>query len=149
MSHMVRQAEARDMEAWANLRHQLWPSLSLQGHKQEIAGNLDEPDRLAAFVCVASDGTLIGFAEASLRSDYVNGCTTSPVAFLEGIYVDPEHRRSGLATDLIGAVCDWAAKLGVTEIASDAALDNSASHALHAAMGFEETQRVVYFRKPL
>jgi aminoglycoside 6'-N-acetyltransferase I len=34
-------------------------------------------------------------------------------------------------------------------LASDALLDNGASHAMHRALGFEETERVVFFRKPL
>jgi aminoglycoside 6'-N-acetyltransferase I len=28
-------------------------------------------------------------------------------------------------------------------------LDNSQSHAMHRAIGFSETERVIYFRKPL
>jgi aminoglycoside 6'-N-acetyltransferase I len=34
-------------------------------------------------------------------------------------------------------------------MASDAFLDNSASHQMHGALGFSETERVVYFRKSL
>lgn len=34
-------------------------------------------------------------------------------------------------------------------MASDALLDNAGSHAFHEAVGFEETERVVYFRKSL
>ncbi|THV21336.1 aminoglycoside 6'-N-acetyltransferase [Peteryoungia ipomoeae] len=149
MKHLVRRADVRDLEAWVELRHRLWPSLSLDGHRDEVADALTQPDRFAAFVCVSPGGVLSGFAEASLRSDHVNGCTTSPVAFLEGIFVEPEHRRFGVASALVGAVCDWAVARGVTEIASDAAADNDTSHALHAALGFEETERVVYFRKSL
>jgi aminoglycoside 6'-N-acetyltransferase I len=35
------------------------------------------------------------------------------------------------------------------ELASDALLDNNGSHAMHEALGFTETERVVYFRKAL
>ena len=38
-----------------------------------------------AFVALLSGREPVGFAEASLRHDYVNGCETSRVAFLEGI----------------------------------------------------------------
>ena len=38
---------------------------------------------------------------------------------------------------------------GVTELASDADIANITSHCMHAALGFEETERVVYFRKIL
>jgi aminoglycoside 6'-N-acetyltransferase I len=149
MTGSVRIATAQDIDAWAELRHRLWPELSVGRHGDEIRQALAEPDRLVAFLFVGSTGDVLGLAEASLRSDYVNGCENSPVGFLEGIIVDPPARRSGIAAALVAAVCDWARSRGVLEIASDAALDNEASHALHAALGFEETERVVYFRKPL
>lgn len=99
---------------------------------------------------LAFDGqTVTGFAEASLRHDYVNGCETSPVAFLEGIYVAPEYRRRGIARALCDAVEEWALGHGCTEFASDAPIDNEESHQMHAALGFEEMERVVCFRKTL
>jgi aminoglycoside 6'-N-acetyltransferase I len=148
MTGSVRIATAQDIDAWAELRHRLWPELSVGRHGDEIRQALAEPDRLVAFLFVGSTGDVLGLAEASLRSDYVNGCENSHVGCREGI-VDPPARRSGIAAALVAAVCDWARSRGVLEIASDAALDNEASHALHAALGFEETERVVYFRKPL
>ena len=94
-------------------------------------------------------GEPAGFAEASLRHDYVNGCDTSPVAFLEGMYVAPVMRGQGVARALVAAVQAWARSRGCSELASDAALDNLGSHQMHKALGFAETQRVVYFRKML
>jgi aminoglycoside 6'-N-acetyltransferase I len=145
----ARIATADDLGAWAGLRHQLWPHLSLEEHQAEIVDALSQPERLIAFLCVTPDGTAVGLAEASIRSDYVNGCDTSPVAFLEGIVVDPATRRQGVAGLLVAAVTDWVRSKGLSELASDADLDNTASHAMHAALGFEETQRVVYFRRTL
>ncbi|MCM2473052.1 GNAT family N-acetyltransferase [Rhizobium sp. CG5] len=145
----VEPAGIDQLEAWTALRHLLWPQTSLADHRVEIRATLDEPDRLAAFVCHGEAGEVIGLAEASLRTDYVNGCETSPVAFLEGIVVSPQFRGQGVAAGLVAAVIEWARHKGVQELASDADLGNSASHAMHRALGFEETQRVVYFRKRL
>lgn len=92
---------------------------------------------------------VVGFAEASIRHDYVNGCDTSPVAFLEGIHVRPDHRHAGVARMLCRAVEEWSRSAGCTELASDADLQNEHGHAFHAAIGFEETERVVFFRKPI
>jgi aminoglycoside 6'-N-acetyltransferase I len=92
---------------------------------------------------------VIGFLEAAMRFDYVNGCEGSPVAFLEGIYVAPAFRKQGVARALIAAFEDWARGKGVKEMASDAEIDNRVSHAMHQALGFAETERVVYFRKPV
>lgn len=145
----VRRATEKDLDAWASLRHQLWPHLSLEGHRAEITDALAQPEKLVAFLCVSATGNAIGLAEASVRSDYVNGCETSPVAFLEGIVVDPSFRRQGVAACLVAAVTDWVRGQGLSELASDAEIHNTVSHAMHAALGFEETQRVVYFRKAL
>lgn len=95
----------------------------------------------------AAGGAAIGFVEASQRVDYVNGTSTSPVAFLEGLYVDPAYRRRGVARTLVDEVERWAATLGCVELASDSPLDNGVAHAAHRALGFEETERVVYFRR--
>ena len=136
-----------DLPQWVALRSALWPDEDAAQMAQEAPGLLTQPDML---VVVARDGErVIGFAEAAIRRDYVNGCETSPVAFVEGIYVAPAQRRRGVARALIAAVEDWARQQGLSELASDALLDNAQSHAMHEALGFGETERVVYFRKPL
>ncbi|MBU2999893.1 GNAT family N-acetyltransferase [Roseovarius nubinhibens] len=96
-----------------------------------------------------ADGNTRAFAEAALRHDYVNGCETSPVAYLEGIFVRPENRGSGIGRKLLKSVQSWAQEQRCSERASDADLANLASQAFHAALGFQETERVVYFRKRL
>lgn len=110
---------------------------------------LASPERFAQFVEYESSGAAIGFVEASLRHDYVNGTDSSPVAFLEGIYVIPRARRQGVAKALVAEVERWAAAAGCSEFASDAPLENAESHAMHAALGFTESERVVYFKKAL
>ena len=109
---------------------------------------LASPRRYAQFVAYSA-GRPVGFVEAAVRSDYVNGTSSSPVAFLEGIYVVPEARRKRVAASLVLAVAEWARSFGCVEFASDAALDNVVSHAVHRALGFAETERVVFFRKEL
>jgi aminoglycoside 6'-N-acetyltransferase I len=52
-----------------------------------------KPERFAQFVAYANTREPVGLVEASIRTDYVNGTSSSPVAFLEGIYVIPEARR--------------------------------------------------------
>ena len=108
-----------------------------------------DPRRYANFLACSTAADAIGFAEVSLRSDYVNGTETSPVAFVEGLYVVPHARRNGVAAALVTAACDWGRRAGCREIASDALLENSTSQVVHRALGFEETERVVYFRRKL
>jgi aminoglycoside 6'-N-acetyltransferase I len=146
----VRRAGPADISALARLRQGLWPHVGAARHREELAAALAEPeDRIALFVAEAAPGVLAGFGEVSLRHDYVNGCETSPVAFLEGIFVDGAHRRAGVARMIVEAAEAWGAALGCREFASDADIANEDSHQMHLALGFEETERVVCFRKTL
>lgn len=135
---------------WAEMRYALWTWDNVADHMEEaealyLANNTDR----RAFIALDDSGTAIGFAEATLRRDYVEGCDTSPVVFLEGIYVRPECRQTGVAQTLSDAVAKWGLAKGCTEYASNALLENIESHSFHAAIGFEETERVVFFRKVL
>ena len=135
------------LSQWVALRIALWPDEDADQITREAPGMLIQPDLL---VLVAREGdAVIGFAEAAIRRDYVNGCETSPVAFVEGIYVAPQQRRRGVAKAMIAAIEVWAQQQGLRELASDALLDNAQSQAMHEALGFAETERVVYFHKTL
>jgi aminoglycoside 6'-N-acetyltransferase I len=143
-------ASAADASVWLEMRLALWPGEERRDEfVKEIAHMLADPGDTATFIAWDDRGEPAGFVEAALRHDYVNGCETSPVGFLEGIYVVPQFRRRGVAAALVEATQEWVQSRGCTEFASDADLSNSTSHAMHHALGFEETQRVVYFRKTL
>jgi aminoglycoside 6'-N-acetyltransferase I len=58
-------------------------------------------------------------------------------------------RRRGVARALVDSVVAWALGEGLSELASDSLIDNIPAHAAHRALGFGETERVVYFRRPL
>ncbi|MBX9663610.1 MAG: GNAT family N-acetyltransferase [Novosphingobium sp.] len=141
-------AREEHLDGWAALRHALWDEVSQSEHRAEAEEQLAETDRLLNLVAVQG-GEVVGFAEGSLRHDYVNGCETSPVVFLEGIFVSEAARGQGLARRLCDAVADWGRSRECTEFASDALADNPDSHAFHLAAGFAETERVVYFRREI
>jgi aminoglycoside 6'-N-acetyltransferase I len=130
---------------WLLLRLRLWPHTSESEHLREMADTLARGHfvRLA----YAQDGSAMGFVEASKRVDYVNGTNSSPVVFLEGLYVEPAARRNGVARALVAGVEDWAVAERCSELASDSQLENVVAHAVHRALGFEEMERVVYFRR--
>ncbi len=145
----VRIATQADLGAWIALRGALWPDTPPDAHRREAADILARsPRHCVAFLQDARDGPY-GFAEAALRRDHVNGCKSSPVGFLEGIYVRPEDQGRGIGRQLVQAVQGWALERGCTELASDADLANTASHAFHRSVGFAETERVVFFCQPL
>ncbi|KTF36691.1 aminoglycoside 6'-N-acetyltransferase [Xanthomonas translucens] len=139
----IRAAAAADLRAWAALRMALWPD------ERDAFGGVAEAlqrEDAANFLAFAGAGYAIGFADVTLRQDYVNGTDSSPVGFLEGWYVVPEWRGRGVGRALLRQVQDWTCAQGCSELASDALLDDAAAQAAHRACGFEESERVVYFR---
>jgi len=141
------QCTSTRQEGWLDFRRALWPDATVDEHLAEMQLFVEQPARFAQLVAYTSNGEPAGFIEAALRMDYVNGTDSSPVAFLEGLYVAPLFRRQGIGTILIATIIAWAKASGCTEIASDALLDNEASQAMYHVLGFEETERVVFFRK--
>ncbi|MBI3728493.1 MAG: GNAT family N-acetyltransferase [Burkholderiales bacterium] len=135
--------------AWLALRQQLWPEGKSEEHLAEMSELLESPERYAQFIEFGETGEALGMVEVSLRSDYVNGTDTSPVAFLEGLFVVPQARKKGIARTLVAEAERWAKSKDCSEFASDALLENTASHDMHTALGFAETERVVYFKKRL
>ena len=125
----IRHATEADVEAWAAMRLALWPDDGPETHLREARRFFAEarrgPGAMPEAVLLAedADGALTGFAEVSRRL-YAEGCETSPVGFLEGWYVAPEHRRSGVGRALVTAAEVWAHGLGCRESGSDAVADN-------------------------
>lgn len=145
----VRVATLDDALVWAPMRRALWPDENAVDALSSLQEALVRGGCAVAFLAFDADDEAIGFAEACLRRDYVNGTETSPVGFLEGWFVRPAWRGHGVGRALIAAVETWAREQGCSELASDTWLDAVASQAAHRGCGFEETERVVYFRKGL
>jgi aminoglycoside 6'-N-acetyltransferase I len=134
---------------WLIMRQALWRHCSREQHLAEMQMWCADRNRFAVFLAFTESEHPVGFAEASIRHDYVNGTDTSPVGFLEGLYVVPETRQKGVARELVAAVERWLALAGCQELASDTDVENEVSQEVHKALGFEETERVVFFRKRL
>ena len=145
----IEACESADQPGWLRLRQALWPDARREQHLADMAALASDRRRYVNFVAYSPSSEAIGLAEASIRHDYVNGTQSSPVAFLEGLYVAPQARRQGVAAALVDAVADWARGSGCRELASDAVLENSISHVVHLALGFDETERVVFYRRML
>lgn len=145
----VRVERCREVETpgWLELRKALWPETARERHRFAMQAQVDDPERYAAFIAYAPSGEALGFAEVSLRFDHVNGTISCPVAFLEAIYVSDRERRRGSGRLLLDAVLGWAALRGCRELASDVLLGNTVGQRVHRALGFEETERVVYFKR--
>jgi aminoglycoside 6'-N-acetyltransferase I len=144
----VREAVAPDAERWSELRTAFWPDTS-DAHRAEIEEYFSAPpDHWVCLVAVASGGHVVGIAEVGLR-DYAERCKTSPVGYLEGIYVDPVARTAGVGRLLVSFGEAWARGRGCAEMASDRSIENEVSGSFHEALGFEEAHRLVCYRKDL
>jgi len=142
----VRPATPADLPAWYALRVQLWPDATTPTDRADMTEFLN--DAVWSILLAEADGQVVGFLEASLR-DYAEGCDTAPVGYIEGWFVAEAYRRRGVGAALVRAAEAWARSQGCTEMASDAELHNLLSHRAHAALGYEEVERVVLFRKTL
>jgi len=144
----IREARASDAEAWIRMRGELWPG-STSDHDSDVRRYFDEPRGLM-HTLVAEDetGRLVGFLELDERK-YAPGCDASPVAFIEGWYVDPAVRLQGVGRALVRAAEQWAVAQGFKEIASDADITNVDAIAAHDAVGYKEVERLVCFRRSL
>ena len=95
------------------------------------------------------EGVPVGFAQCTLRHDYVEGTHSSPVGYLEGIFIKEEYRERGYAKELLSACEQWAKEQGCSEFASDCELTNCDSFAFHMKTGFIQANILVCFKKSL
>lgn len=149
MKHMirVRKAENSDQHEWIRMRKLLWPECPEDRHKLET--NLIKSSPGIVLVAELSPSALVGFAEVSIRNDHVEGTTNSPVPYLEGWYVEPDHRAKGIGKALIRTAEEFALEKGFTELASDVEIENKTSIQIHKKVGFKEVGRSVQFIKSL
>ena len=141
---MIRKAEFSDLPVLTGLALKLWPDHDREEMYEELSSLMAKPD--AAFFLAENAS---GFAQCQLRYDYVEGTESSPVGYLEGIYVEEGCRRKGLARELLAACENWAREQGCREFASDCELTNTKSLRFHLGLGFEEANRIICFTKKL
>ena len=144
---MIRKAEIQDLYILSELACQLWLDHAVEEMRSEFADMIAKPD--AVFFLAYAEETAVGFAQCQLRHDYVEGTDSSPVGYLEGIYVADGYRKQGIARELLATCESWAKEKGCSEFASDCELDNVQSLKFHLNVGFEEANRIICFSKKL
>lgn len=143
----VRQAKTQDLDTLTQLALQLWPGHGEEDLRCELAEIMLRKE--AAFFLAAAEDFPVGFAQCQLRHDYVEGTDSSPVGYLEGIYVAEAFRGRGIAGKLLAACESWAKSNGCLEFASDCELENVQSLNFHLKLGFREANRIICFTKRL
>lgn len=145
----IRSTIDTDDRDWLMLRAEFIPELSLAEQSGFLQVFAQESAGFCAFIASDEQYQPTGFAEVSVRTDYVNGCRHRPALYLEGIFVRPQYRGHGIARALCAAAERWGRDHGCREFASDVYIDDDNSLVAHAGLGFEEIERVVCLRKPI
>lgn len=142
---MIKQATKTDLEILSILAIHLWQDSTASELKEDFKQIINN-DNAVVFIKFV-DEKPIGFAQCQLRTDYVEGTETSPVGYLEGIFILKEYRHKGYAKELLNACEQWAKAKNCLEFASDCELNNLISYKFHMAVGFTEANRVICFKK--
>ena len=148
MSIRIRLVEQADFGEWLRLRLALWPDQTSEELAEELNVISANQEREPVFVAERPDGRLCGMLEAALH-ETAPGCTTRPVGYLEGWFVEPELRGQGIGGQLVAAAEAWARRMGCQEMASDTTPDYPLSPLAHARLGYEETDVPLHYRKRL
>lgn len=144
---MIQKAEIKDINLLASLASLMWNNHTFNELIEEFSKIMSS--KKAQFFIKYENDIPAGFAQCQLRYDYVEGSETSPVGYLEGIFVKPEYRGKGYAKELLTECELWAKDNGCCEFASDCEINNKNSFQFHKAMNFTEANRIICFIKKL
>lgn len=144
---MVKKASKSDIKVIADLAVLMWNHNSVDDLVNEFSEILPKED--AQFFLKYENDIPVGFAQCQLRYDYVEGTKTTPVGYLEGIFIMENYRHRGYAKELLNECEMWAKDKGCKEFASDCEIDNDTSFQFHKAMNFTEANRIICFTKKL
>lgn len=142
---MVKSAEVNDLGVLAGLAALLWQNHSAEDLFHEFSKIMSKGE--SQFFLKYEKDMPVGFAQCQLRHDYVEGTETTPVGYLEGIFVKEGYRNKGYAKELLAECEAWAKRNGCHEFASDCEIDNIGSFRFHKAMNFAEVNRIIVLRK--
>jgi len=133
--------------SWKRMRQALYNELPEDFQEDEMLLIANDKEWRESFIVFEGDKE-VGLLEVSLRN-FVDGCLTTPVAYIEGIYIVGEYRGKGYGRRILNEAKSWGKSRGCSEIASDSELDNLEAQQFHNAIGFEETYRIVQYRMDL
>lgn len=142
----IKRASVNEAGIVAKLAIQMWDDNSVDSLEADF---VDYMNNSGAIFIARNDNIAIGFAQCGFRHDYVEGTETSPVGYIEGVFVEADYRRQGVAKELVNVCQIFAKEQGCIEFASDCELDNVESLQFHLKMGFEEANRIICFTKKL
>lgn len=143
----IQQLSTESLNKLIELVLEFWPGCIFDEEFEAYKNVLSAENEI--IYLVEEKGIYIAFIHLSLRTDYVEGATAFPVAYIEALYVKPDFQRLGIGKLLLDAGENWSKQKGCSQIASDTELNNINAIAFHNKLGFEEANRVICFIKKL
>ena len=138
---------AANLSAFTELVLELWPDCEFDEEYPYYQSLIDSENEICYLV--REQEIYVAFLHVSMRTDYVEGATDFPVAYIEGLYVQPEYQKRGIGNQLVNAGAEWGRQKGCKQLASDTELSNRISIDFHKKIGFSEANRIVCFIKNL
>ena len=92
---------------------------------------------------------LSGFIETSIRKQ-LQGYQTSPVGYIESLYVDPTNRRKGIARQLVAFSEKWVKSQNYNHLFVDTDPKHADAIQFYKSVGFKEVgsnEREIIFEK--
>ncbi|RZS60364.1 ribosomal protein S18 acetylase RimI-like enzyme [Xylanimonas ulmi] len=95
------------------------------------------------FVAIADDGTWVGSSVVLIESaggeDYEDRTIEQSGGHIVGVYVNSEHRGTGLVEELFNACLEWARERGLGRVRLYVHQDNARAQGAYRKCGFEPT----------
>ncbi len=136
-----------DFTLWSKFRSEIYPLLRPDFDSKEME-QIFHSDLWHCWFVEREDGERIGLVELSLRN-IVDGCLSSPVPYLEGLYLIETERRKGRGTRVIEMIIIWCQEHGYLELATDAEFTNICAQEFYQKLGFEQVDRIVEYKLKL
>ena len=138
---MIKVVKRKNKQEFEDLLKNLWQGATLQSCKKDA--------KVTKQFMYYEGSIAVGLLACSVKREYVAGCTTNKVAYLEGVYVLPEYRRKGIASKLVEHFKTWAKSIRCKEMASDIEVDNGISLQFHKKCGFEVVETTIHMKKDI
>jgi aminoglycoside 6'-N-acetyltransferase I len=139
-------ATTNDFSDWLEMALALWP-YETREDMESLFHTLFASENDEILIARTDQGVAAGFANISIRKEYVEGSNSSPVGYIEGIYVKPEFRKQGVAKKFIDLAEEWSRERGCKELGSDTEIENTESQKFHLHIGFGKPSHIVHFIK--
>lgn len=129
-------------ESYVTLLKLLWKDIRDKDIQEIITHHELNKDKIFLYL---KEEKVIGFVNLSIRNDYVEGCTSNGVGYIEGIYVCKPYRRNKIGYELIDHAVAFFKSIGLTEVGSDTDVNNEMSKFFHKFIGFKEVATNVHY----